>query len=113
MERNKLKLISFTAFSRAQRGMFLGGSILARLMLNIFINHLFMLIEKGKSVNLRMIFHRFLTADGKLEIVCRRFINAINQNVKYRSVWVYGCVAISNNFTLGSGIKQYASTNSG
>ena len=104
MERNKLKLISYTAFSRAQRGIFLGGSILARLMVNIFINHLFMLMEKGKSVNLRMIFHRIPTADGKLEIVLPPF--------HYRSIWVYGCVAISNNFTLRSGIKQYASTNS-
>ena len=73
-------------------------------MLNIFINHLYILIEKGKSVNLRMMFHRFPTADGKLEIVLPPF--------HYRSIWVYGCAAISNNFTLGSGIKQYASADS-
>ena len=51
-----------------------------------------------------MMFHRFPTADSKLEIVLPPF--------HYRSIWVYGCAAISNNFTLGSGIKQYASADS-
>ena len=39
-----------------------------------------------------------------------RFINAV-MTVHASSIAEYGHVAISNNFTLGSGITQYASTN--
>ena len=40
-----------------------------------------------------------------------RFINAV-MTVHASSIAEYGCVAISNNFTLGSSTTQYASTNS-
>ena len=40
-----------------------------------------------------------------------RFINAV-MTVHAPSIAEYGCVAVSNNFTLGSGVKQYTSTNS-
>ena len=39
-----------------------------------------------------------------------RFINAV-VTAHTSSLAEYGCVAISNNFTLGSGMTQYASTN--
>ena len=39
-----------------------------------------------------------------------RFINAV-MTAHASSIAEYGCVAISKNFTLGSGITQYASTN--
>ena len=41
-----------------------------------------------------------------------RFINVIIMTVHASSITEYGRVAISNNFTLGSGITQFTSTNS-
>ena len=51
---------------------------------------------------------KFSTAHGKFS---GRFINAV-MTAHASSIAEYGRVAISNNFTLGSGITQYASTNS-
>ena len=68
-------------------------------------------MEKCKTKAIQANLIKFPTAHGKLNIVFPRFINAVvTEHVS--SIAEYGCVAISNNFTFGSGITQHASTNS-
>ena len=54
---------------------------------------------------------KFPTAHGKLGIVFQYFIDAV-MTAHASNIAEFGHVAISNNFTLGSGITQYVLTNS-